>query len=114
VNGLDTIVIYQKVSQLALALPDVEAGSSYGTPAFKIHKKLMARFKKDGKTLMVRTTEREKWMRKDPVTFFITEHYRNYPAMLIDLERVNNKDLRELLQQAWELQVPKKLLKNYP
>jgi hypothetical protein len=110
--NIDVIAFYSKVSSIALSFPGAEASTSYGTPAFKVNKKMFARFKEDGKTLVVYTQERDKWMKEDPVTFFITDHYKNYPAMLIDLAIVKKKDLKELLYASWQIRAPKSLLKK--
>ncbi len=50
-------------------------------------------------------------MKKDPAVFFITDHYKNYPMMLIDLATVKKKDLKQLLRAAWQLKAPARLLK---
>jgi hypothetical protein len=107
---IDLIAFYDQVSSIALGLPGVMASTSYGTPAFKVNKKLLARFWEDGKTLVIYTEKRKKWMKMKPATFFITEHYRNYPWMLIDLSSVKKKDLQELLLTAWKLRAPKGVL----
>jgi hypothetical protein len=49
-------------------------------------------------------------MRADPETLYITDHYLNYPAMLVRLPRVRAAKLRELLEQAWRLVAPKRLV----
>jgi hypothetical protein len=113
IKNIDVITFYNQVSSIALTFPGTVASTSYGTPAFKVNKKLFARFKENGKTLVVYTQERDRWMKEDPATFFITEHYKNYPAMLIDLPTVKKKDLRQLLFASWQLRAPKSLLKNH-
>jgi hypothetical protein len=110
--NIDVIAFYNKVSEIALSFPGAEASTSYGTPAFKVSKKMFARFKEDGKTLVVYTHEREKWMNANPVTFFITDHYKNYPSMLINLATVKKKELQKLLYASWEIRAPKNLLKK--
>ena len=77
-------VTFDDVRQLALALPEVEEGTSYGTPAFKVKGKFLSRLKEDGETLVVRIDmdERDVLMAANPETFYITDHYRGYPAML--------------------------------
>jgi len=110
--NIDVIEFYKKASSVALELPGVITSTSYGTPAFKVSKKMFARLKEDGKTLVVYTEERNKWMKQDPVTFFITDHYKDYPLMLIDLARVKKKDLQQLLITSWQLRAPKSLQKQ--
>jgi hypothetical protein len=42
--------------------------------------------------------------------FFITPHYKEYPVVLIRLEAVDPRELAELVEDAWRLQAPKKLV----
>ena len=52
-------------------------------------------------------------MRADPRTFFITDHYRGYPVVLVHLGTVGRTDLRDVLEQAWRLNAPKRLIAEY-
>jgi hypothetical protein len=90
------------IRRVALGFPSVEEGISYGTPAFRLKKKLIARLHQDGQSIMLKTgfEAREHLMRADPETFFITDHYRNYPSVLARLDRLSAGDLRKLLAQA--------------
>ena len=109
---IDFVEYYEKVKAIVLNFPGHVPSTSYGTPAFKVKDKMFARFKEDGKTLVVYTEERNKWMKQNPTTFFITDHYKNYPAMLIDLVTVKKKDLEFLLLASWQIRAPKSLLKK--
>jgi hypothetical protein len=110
--NIDVIEFYNKASSITLKLPGVITSTSYGTPAFKVSNKMFARLKEDGKTLVVYTEERNKWMKQNPGTFFITDHYKNYPLMLIDLPRVKKKDLQQLLMASWQLRASRPLQKQ--
>lgn len=92
------------IRRVALALPGVEEGTSYGTPAFRLKGKLIARLHQDGSSIMFKLgfEAREHLIQADPRTFFITEHYRNYPSVLVRLDRLNADDLRGLLARAIE------------
>ena len=96
-------VTFEKVRMLALALPKVEEGTSYGTPAFKVRGKLFVRLHQDGESLVVKIDPGERTMRMkvDPETFYITDHYLNYPWILVRISKVELDDLRELLEEAW-------------
>ena len=52
-------------------------------------------------------------MHKDPGTFFITDHYREYPWVLVRLDTVSKEQLRALLEGAWRRVAPKKLAASY-
>src|SRR5262249_55187175 len=100
---------------IALSLPAVEEGTSFGTPGFRVKGKFMMRFWEDGETLVVKCgfAETEFWMKYDPETFFITDHYRGYPAVLVRMSNVKEKDLHDVIEQAWRFNAPKKILADY-
>ena len=104
------------VRAIALALPGVEEGTSYGTPAWKAKGKLMARLREDGETLVVRIEPdaRDLLMRSEPETFFVTDHYVGHPWVLVKLPRVERGALAALLEEAWRLVAPKRLASAKP
>ena len=57
--------------------------------------------------------EREALMKIDPETFYITNHYLNYPAMLVRLSTVQPDDLRKLITESWRRSAPAKLVAAY-
>ena len=64
---------------LALAWPEVEDGTSYGTPALKVRKKILVRLKEDGDSLVmpgVPMDERDMLVESRPKVFYFTDHYR--------------------------------------
>ncbi len=105
-------VTWDTVRRLALALPGVEEGTSYGTPAFKVKGKLLARFHQDGESLVVKIeyAAREVLMGAKPETFYITDHYRCWPWILVRIASVDLEDLRGLLEEAWRSSVPRALV----
>jgi len=98
-------VTFDDVRGIALSLESVEEGTSYGTKAFKLRGKLLARLREDGDSLVVGTTfeERGEMMAAEPETYYITDHYLNYPWVLVRLSRVHPDALRDLLGRAWRL-----------
>jgi hypothetical protein len=98
-------VTFKDVRKLAWALQNVEESTSYGTPAFKVDGKLIARLKEDGESLVVGTTfeEREEMMATEPETYYITDHYLKYPWVLVHLSRVRADALKDLLSRSWHL-----------
>jgi hypothetical protein len=106
---------FATVRRAALALPAVEEGVSYGTPSFRVRGKFLARLREDGETLAVKCgfDERDLRIQAEPETFFTTDHYRGYPTVLVRLTHVTTADLRAVLEQAWRVNAPKRLVKEY-
>ena len=103
-------VTFADVSRLGRALPGVVESTSYGTPALKVDGKLLVRLKEDGNTLVLRMdfVNRDLLLRAEPDLFFLTDHYLNYPSILLRLARVTNARLAELLEDAWHLVAPRR------
>jgi hypothetical protein len=100
--------------RLALALPDVEEGTAYGTPAWRVRKKLFARLREDQETVAVRVDrgERELLIGAEPEVFFITEHYRAYAWMLVRVAAIPEDELAEVLEDSWRRAAPKRLVRE--
>ena len=98
-------VSFAEVSKLGRALPGVIESTSYGTPALKVDGKLLVRLKEDGETLLLRMdfVNRDLLLRAEPDLFFLTDHYLNYPSILVRLTRVTTPRLKELLEDSWRL-----------
>src|ERR1035437_6402282 len=96
---------FDAVRKIALALDRVEESTSYGTPAFKVRGKLVARLREDGETLVVGMDfdQRAELLAADPDTYYLTDHYRTYPWILVRLARVQADALRDLLGGAVRL-----------
>ena len=94
------------VRRMALALPGVREGVCFGTPAFYVGRKLMLRLREDGEMLVVRfpRENRAALIEENPDAFSVTDHYRNYPAVLVNLLAVNRKLLGRMIEGAWRLQ----------
>ena len=103
---------WETVQLIARALPGAVEGTSYGTPAFHVRKKLFVRLHQSGESVVIRIhmAEREALMRIDPTTFFITDHYLNYPYMLVRLATVRLDDLRKLVEESWRRSAPADLV----
>ncbi len=98
------IVSLDEIRQIFSELPDVEEGLSYGTRAWRVKKKLIARIHQKEDALVVKTTfdHRESLMNENPLTYYITDHYANYPFILVRIPTVKRSELREVLGRAWQ------------
>jgi hypothetical protein len=104
----------ERFRRIALGLPGVEEGTSYGTPGFKVKGKFMARLRPDDPDVLVLTKveedEQRFLMETQPDVFFTTDHYRGYPTLLIRLSRVDEEQLSELVEQSWRRLAPARLI----
>jgi hypothetical protein len=90
----------------------VETGTCYGTPALYVRKKFLCRLKEDGDSVAIKLdfADRDVLLEAEPQAFYLTDHYRPYPAVLMRLGRVRPAMAMELLEQAWRRAAPKKLV----
>ncbi len=102
---------FDEIRAIALALPGAEEGTSYGTPAFKVKKKLFCRLWEDGEVLAVKTEPglNEALIASDPEVYFITPHYQDYDYVLVRIGLARSDELASLLADAWSLAAPKSL-----
>jgi hypothetical protein len=93
-----------EATRLVTSFDNVVEGTAYGHPAFLINGRFFARFRDDSTVLVVHLSsidDRDLLMQVDPDAFFFTDHYRNYPAVLIRLEKVRKAILSDVVKQSW-------------
>ena len=97
-----------RVRAIAMKLADVEEGTTFGYPAFKVHGKAFAWFPKkkevEAGSLGVRMSilEREHRIKAEPKVFYVTPHYKDYPSVLARVDKMSDSKLRELLESGYE------------
>jgi hypothetical protein len=104
---------WDDVRATGLALPAVEDGTSYGRPALKVKGKGMCSLRTDPDALVLPVAdmgEREALLQGRPDAFFTTPHYDGYAYVLVRLEAVDPTELQELIEDAWRMRAPKRLV----
>lgn len=104
------------VKAAAADLPEVVEGTAWGRPCLRVRKDMFVRLRDDGDTLVVRVVDeedKEALIKGDPDTFFTTPHYDGYAYVLVRLPNVSGEILAELVEDAWRLRAPKRLLAAY-
>ena len=91
-------------------LMGIEVSTSYGTPSLRAGGKFLLRMK-DPSTLVLRCAleEKEMLIAAAPAIYFETDHYKGWPAILIRMAQIGDRELQHRLRRAWELVAPKKL-----
>jgi hypothetical protein len=106
---------FDDVRKIALAWPEVEDGTSYGTAALKVRKKLLVRLKEDGDSLVmpgVPPDERDMLVESQPTIFYFTDHYKDYPMVLIRLSKAKRATVEPLLRRQWRALASRAALKT--
>jgi hypothetical protein len=120
---------WDDVRRIALALPETMEDPG-ATPGWRVRKKSFAWERPlrkgdlealgasapSGPILGVRTADvgvKEALVANRPDIYFTTPHFDNYPAILVQVDRIDTAELTELLTDAWIVQAPKRVAKEY-
>lgn len=121
---------WEDVRRVALGLPEVTAGTSYGSAAWQVRKKSFVWERPLGRSDLAALADRaptgpvlaasladvgvkEALIADDPAVFFTTPHFDGYPVILVRLDAIAEAELRELVTEAWLARAPKRLAKDH-
>jgi hypothetical protein len=107
---------WSDVVALGKRLPEVEEGTWFRTPCLRVRKKSFCRMREDGETLVIKVVDledKEALLRADPDVYWTTSHYDGYAYVLVRLDRADPEQLGELVEDAWRLSAPKRLVAAY-
>jgi hypothetical protein len=112
--GSTALTSFEDIREAARGLPGVVDSTSYGTAALKVGGKLFARLHQslECAVLRIELLDREILMQSAPDAFFITDHYRDYPWILLRFGVVEKSTLPDLIERAWRLVASKTLIKK--
>ncbi len=100
---------FDDVRDLAGDLPGVEQTMGRGAPCLKVNGKLLTcpalHDSAEPHSLVVKIAreQRAKLMAADPAVYYVTDHYVDYPTVLVRMARIRRAALRDLLNLAWQL-----------
>ncbi|HEY0166010.1 MAG TPA: MmcQ/YjbR family DNA-binding protein [Jatrophihabitans sp.] len=121
----------EDAARLALELPEVTEGERYGNRTWQVHGKAFAwerpfskadlkRFGEvappNGPILAVKVadlSEKEAVLAASLAGFFTIPHFDGFPAVLIQLDKVSKKALREAVVDGWLACAPRALAEQY-
>lgn len=103
------------VRHIVASLPGTEEGTSYGTASWKVRGKFFARLRDSDTVLVAKVDKGEKrlLMESEPEIFFQTPHYEGYGYVLVRLAAIDDDELAEVLEDAWRLAAPKRLVNEH-
>ena len=97
---------FAAVEKIGSALPDVEVTTTWASPALKVRGRMfvcMASHKSaepGSLVVMMDFAERDALVADAPDTYYLKEHYLDYPCVLVRLKRVHVDALRDLVAGA--------------
>jgi hypothetical protein len=107
---------WETVREIAGSFPEVEE-SLAGRRTWRVRGKLFAweARERDGGGLAVRVDRDEKQLLLDADrdVYFTSPHYDGYPGIQIHLDKIQRRALFERLEDAWLIQAPKRLARDY-
>ena len=98
---------FDTVRKIGLGLTGVEESTAYGSPALKVRGKLLACIpvnksaEAGSLAVSVDFDQRAALLEEDPATYYVTDHYADYPIVLVRASRIDRDRLRDLLNTAW-------------
>ena len=110
---------FKTVETVGRTLPDVEVTTMFGKPALKVRGKMfvcIASHKSaepNTLAMMMDFADRDALLEDDPDTYYLKDHYLNYPCVLVRLSRVRADALRDLVAGAYRF-VSAKMAKKRP
>ena len=105
---------FDTVRKIALGLSDVEESTTYRSPSFKVRGKLLAVIpvhksaEPDSLAVRIDFDRRAELTEAAPDVYYLTDHYVNYPVVLVRLSRIHIDALKDLLGMAWRFVTSKK------
>jgi hypothetical protein len=108
-------VTWAQLCKLGRALPEVKEDIWFRTPALKVRGKSFVRLKENGKDvvfLLESVEEQEFLIEAMADIYYITDHYRGYPAVLARLRALRVAECRLRLERAYRLKAPRTLIKQ--
>jgi len=102
-----------QLKKIALSFREASEKTSYGKPAFAVGKKFFTRLRAEDNSIVLVVDDmhtRDMMLELDPRTYFITDHYKDYPSVLVRMERITQDELCAMLERRWRKIAPKKLV----
>jgi hypothetical protein len=124
------LATFDDVKRIALALPETAEAVSRGNRHWRVKDKLfvwerplrrtdleaLGDSAPDGPVLGARVEHlgaKEALLADDPDVYFTTPHFDGYPAVLVQLDRIEAGELEDLIVDAWLVRAPKRLADAY-
>jgi len=102
-----TKITFDSVREIARQLPDVEETTTWGAPTLKVRGKLLTCIptnkaaEPDSILVAVDFERRAELLEEAPEIYYLPDHYKGYPGVLVRLSKIRHDALEGLLRGAW-------------
>lgn len=121
---------WDDVREIALSLPDTSERPAWGMAMWRVHDKgfvwerplrkgdleALGDAAPHGPILAARVEHlgaKQALLADDPDVYFTTPHFDGHPTVLVQLDRIDAAELRELIVDAWLARAPERLAREY-
>ena len=100
------------VRRMALALPEAVEQETWGTPTFRVRKRIFVMFAEGEREAWLKSThdEQRALTQMNPDTFFVPPYVGPSGWVGVRFRTVDRNEMRELLVEAWRMTAPKRLV----
>jgi hypothetical protein len=102
--------------KLALGFPETEEQLTWGEhPTFRVRQKMFAALSADEHSARIKATKeaQQALIGSAPDTYSFAPYFGRYGWVSVDLARVDADELTELLEEAWRMTAPKKMVRAF-
>jgi hypothetical protein len=101
--------------RLALSFPETEERETWGHPTFRVRHKMFMTMATDGTSATVKASREAQaaLVGSEPETFSIPAYVGQHGWVGIVLDRVDPEELAELIEDAWRMTAPKRLVRAF-
>lgn len=106
VSRRTSIITFETVREIGLALPGVDLGTAFGHPALKANGRVLATVasnksaEPDSIYVSLGIPERDELVAADPDVFYLTPHYVPWPCVVARLTQIHKDMLKDLLAMS--------------
>jgi hypothetical protein len=99
----------------ALSLPEAEERETWGEATFRVRNKIFVILDSDGKRASIKATHEEQQasIEENAAAYFLPAYVAQHGWIGVNLANARTGEVRELIEEAWRLTAPKRLVKTF-
>jgi hypothetical protein len=101
--------------RLALGFPEAVENETWGHPTFRVRDKMFMAMDGEGMSVTVKAPKEAQaaLVGSEPETFSVPAYVGRHGWVAVRLDRVEADELAELIDEAWRMTAPKRLVKAF-